>query len=173
MVARRQGQNNLVQNGYLLNGNNSATYPYFLVINQLLFKVAGDPFFILITTLDISFFPTLSLSTVVLSIFVYGLVYGVCFQLLTPNASVTGHTSSFPCKNKPVLLIAKRPDMVIATWIFSLTTSCFAAAECKAPVNQWPTPARTFPCSDKVLIDPSIAPLTGISFSGGNKQVKY
>lgn len=33
MVARRQGWNNLVQNGYLLNGKNSATYPYFLVIN--------------------------------------------------------------------------------------------------------------------------------------------
>lgn len=63
--------------------------------------------------------------------------------------------------------------MVRVIWIFSLTMSCFAAAECKAPVNQWLTPAGTFLCSDKVLIDPSIAPLTGTGFSGGNKQVKY
>lgn len=99
MVARRQGWNNLVQNGYLLNGNNSATYPYFLVINQLLFKVAGDPFFILITTLDISFFLTLSLSAEVFSISVYGLVYGRCVSI---NPSLTRHSSTLPSESNSV-----------------------------------------------------------------------
>lgn len=72
-----------------------------------MFKVAGDPFFILITTLDISFFLTLSLSAVVLSIFfvcVYGSVYGVCVYSVKPlvlKLSVTRHCSTLSCKNVP------------------------------------------------------------------------
>ncbi|KAJ4939851.1 hypothetical protein JOQ06_029287, partial [Pogonophryne albipinna] len=73
------------------------------------------------------------------------------------------------CNVKPT----KRLHNTKTTWedsVYNQALEWLAPAGCRAPVNQRPTPAGTFPCSDKVPIDPSVAPVTGSSLSGGNKQ---
>ncbi len=63
--------------------------------------------------------------------------------------------------------------MAGVTWLFSLTVSRPAASWMQGSCQSAADPCRDLSHSDKVPIDPSVAPLTGSSLSRGNKQVKY